>query len=585
MTEQQGISGSALLAGRLAVGVAQGAALYLLFNMLEGTPLPFTRTWPFTALVLASGLLPFAWLASFGTMRSATLGAWSIGIVAVITVASHHAAWLDTSSTGGSENLALFFPLAAALFIGHHLVSAADRDRRLIAGYASYFDMGWKDGVQLALCLAFLGAFWLLLWLGASLFELIGITLIRDIITERPFVFLASSTVFALAVHITDTRMSLVIGARTIALILLSWLLPLLTLFAWGFLASLFATGLAPLWATGSATALLVTAGAALVILINANYQDGSDERLPPGILKLSVRAAALALLPIAGLAFYSIWLRVDQYGLTPERAIGLAIVFVGAIYAAGYALAALWPGRWMQPLQTTNILAAFAWVGLIVGMLTPIASPARLSVNDQVSRLLAGVVPTDTFDYDLLRFNTGRYGMDALERLAADRSSPERIVIADGAAAALKRTTPDRRPDPNAMTPEALRAGITVFPEGSTLPASILTQDWRGKGPNPLESCVQSASKPPGCQALIADIDADGKPDVLLRDDAYSIAVYGESTDGTWVQRGTYLTGRCGAPAFDFSSPGVSLAPARPSPLELDVGGKRFQLTPACSP
>ena len=585
MTERNDTSGATLLAIRLALGLAQGAALYVLLNMLEGTPLPFTRTWPFTALVLSAALLPFVWLAAFGTMRHATLAGWSLGIVAIIVMASHHAAWLDTAVPKATSNLELFFPLAAALFIGHHLVAAAERDRRLVARYASYFDVGWKDGVQLALCLAFLGTFWLLLWLGSSLFELIGITLIRDIITERPFAFLASSTVFALAVHITDTRMSLVIGARTIALILLSWLLPLLALFAWGFLASLFATGLAPLWATGSATALLVTAGAALVILINANYQDGSDERLPPGVLRLSVRAAALALLPIAALAFYSVWLRVDQYGLTPERAIGLAIVGVGGIYAAGYALAALWPGRWMQPLQPTNVLAAFAWVGLIVGMLTPIASPARLSVNDQVSRLLAGATTGDTFDYDLLRFNTGQYGMDALARLAADRTSPERIAIADAAAAALKRTMPLSRPVANTLTPEALRAGITVFPAGSTLPATMLTQNWRTTGSNPLEACVQAASKPPGCQALLADIDADGKPDVLLREGPYSITVYGESAEGTWVQRGTYVTGQCGAPAFDFSSPDVSLLPPKPSPLELDVAGRRFQLTPACNP
>jgi hypothetical protein len=584
MSNSHDTLGTTLLASRLAIGLAQGAALYFLLDMLDGKQLAFTRTWPYTAMVLTAGLLPFAWLAAVGSMRATTLIAWTVGIVATTIAASHHAAWLE-GHAGSSENLALLFPLAAALFIGHHLVAAADRDRRLVATYASYFDIGWKDGVQLALCLAFLGAFWLLLWLGASLFELINITFIRELITERPFVFLASSTVFALAVHITDTRMSLVIGARTIALILLSWLLPLLALFAWAFLASLFFTGLAPLWATGRATALLVTAGAALVILINANYQDGDEERLPPGILKLSVRAAALALVPIAGLAFYSIWLRVGQYGLTPERIVGLAIVGVGCIYAAGYALAALWPGRWMQPLQASNILAAFAWVGLIVGMLTPIASPARLSVDDQVNRLLAGTTKPDTFDFDLLRFNTGAYGLEALNRLSADRTSPQHILIADAAAAALKRTEPTPSPSEDAMTADTLRAGINVFPAGSSLPDSLLAQNWSAKGANPLENCVRNATKPPGCQALLADLDADGRIDVLLRESQWSIMALGQDDSGKWVERGTFVTGQCNAPAFDFSSPGVSLAPPRPSPLELDVNGRRFQFTPACTP
>ena len=587
MSGQQETSGTSILGLRLAIGLAQGASLYVLLEMLQGTPDPFTKTWIYAALVLTAGLLPFVWLASVSTMRTLPLAVWSIGIIATIVAMSHHAAWLNTSENG-DDTLSLFFPLAAAIFIGHHLVAAADRDRRLFANYATYFDLGWKDGVQLVLCLAFLAAFWLLLWLGASLFELIGITFIRELITERPFGFLASAAVFALAVHITDTRMSLVIGARTIALILLSWLLPLLALFAWAFLASLFFTGLAPLWATGSATALLVTAGAALVILINANYQDGDDERLPPGVLRLSVRAAALALLPIAALAFYSVWLRVSQYGLTPERVAGLAIVGVGAIYAAGYAVAALWPGRWMQPLQPTNIAAAFAWVALIVGMLTPLADPARLSVNDQVRRLVAGAIEPAKFDYDLLRFNTGRYGLEALDRLAADRSSPLRIDIADRAVEARKRTTPRLQSSTETLTADAIRAGTKVFPAGSTLPESFVTQDWSKQGFSPVENCVKTAPKPEGCQALLADFDGDGNVDILLRENQFSITAFAQDPAGKWIQRGTFVTGQCGATPltpFDFSSPGVSFMPPRQRPLELDVNGKRYQMTEACNP
>ncbi|MBU6156104.1 MAG: DUF4153 domain-containing protein [Alphaproteobacteria bacterium] len=584
MSAQPHRADTTILGLRLAIGLAQGAALYVLLEMLEGTPQPFTKTWLYAALVIAAGLLPFVWLAAIASMRMITLGIWSLGIIATIIATSTHAAWLDTSDNA-TDKLGLFFPLAAAVFIGHHLIAAADHDRKPLANYATYFDLGWKDGVQLVLCLAFLAAFWLLLWLGASLFELIGITAIRDLITERPFAFLASAAVFALAVHITDTRMSLVIGARTIALILLSWLLPLLALFAWAFLASLFFTGLAPLWATGRATALLVTAGAALVILINANYQDGDDERSPPGILKLAVRAAALALVPIAILAFYSVWLRVGQYGLTPERVAGLAIVGVGAIYATGYAVAALWPGRWMQPLQPANVAAAFAWIALIIGMLTPIADPARLSVDNQVNRLLSGAVTPDKFDFDALRFDTYRYGREALERLAADRSSPFRIDIADRAAEALKRTARKSRPAEDRLTADALRAGVTVFPAGSTLPDSLLSEDWSGRASNPLENCVRNAIKPPGCQALLGDLDNDGRTDVLLRENAWSIIALGQDANGKWVERGTFVTGQCNAPYFDFSTPGVSLAPPRPAPLELDVNGKRFQMTPACNP
>src|SRR5579862_9521094 len=47
-----------------------------------------------------------------------------------------------------------------------------------------YFDISWNLGVQVALALLFVGALWLLLWLGASLFELIKIDVLRELIKK-----------------------------------------------------------------------------------------------------------------------------------------------------------------------------------------------------------------------------------------------------------------------------------------------------------------------------------------------------------------------------------------------------------------
>ena len=73
------------------------------------------------------------------------------------------------------------------------------------------------------------------------------------------------------------------------------------SLIAAGFLASLPFTGLEPLWKTKAATALLLTAAAHLIVLINAAYQDGEDA--PPLILKWAARIAGLLLIPIGLLA------------------------------------------------------------------------------------------------------------------------------------------------------------------------------------------------------------------------------------------------------------------------------------------
>lgn len=581
MNTQNHEATTSTLTARLAIGVLQGTALYVLTEMAQFSKLEFTKTWMFSALWLAAALLPFIWLASIGSMRRTTLAVWTIAITTLIVATASHASW-RLPQVAGQDHMWLALPLTVLLFIGHHLVAAADADGKPVANYASYFDIGWKNGVQLGLSLAFVGAFWLLLLLGAGLFELLNISLISEIISKAPFISLASCVVFATAVHITDVRVSLITGARTMALILLSWLLPLMALFAIAFLVTLVFTGLTPLWATGQATPMLITAGAVLVVLVNAAYQDGDEERTPGTILKLAVRLASLALVPVALISFYSVWLRVEQYGLTPDRVIALAFATVGSIYAVGYAVAALWPGRWMQPLQLTNIIAAVAWVAVVASMLTPLADPYRLSVENQVNRLKSGRTTLAKFDFDFLKFDAGRYGELALAALANDKASPTVSVAAEAAMKRMGRVTDTVKVAPP-MTPDELRAGIKVFPAGATLPASFLQQEWKDVPESPIQ-CVRYISPPVGCQARLEDVDRDNRPEVLLRKSNYEVQVYRETAGSIWVYSGKFLTSDCDTSnPLDFATSAIGIA--QPGVNDLEFNGRRHRLVDACPP
>jgi hypothetical protein len=98
-------------------------------------------------------------------------------------------------------------------------------------------------GVQLALSIGFAGAFWLLLFLGAALFKVIGLTFLGDLIQKTWFAFPLTGLAFATAVQLTDVRDGLIRGVRAVALMLLSWLLLVMTVLAAGFLAALPFTG------------------------------------------------------------------------------------------------------------------------------------------------------------------------------------------------------------------------------------------------------------------------------------------------------------------------------------------------------
>ena len=292
-----GRTGSPLLAmARLAIGVVQGATLWWLYRSARE---PLAMVWPatqpefFGPLAMILVMVPVLLLAGVGRMRWPVLLAWAVAATAFLGLLGWHGVASQGSGEYGPGRYPPFLPwpmplfAATALFIGHHLVLPADLERKWIAAFPTYFDTAWKAGVQLALSIGFTGAFWLLLFLGAALFNVIGLEFLGDLIAKDWFSIPVTTVVFATAVHLTDVRDGLIRGVRSVVLMLLSWLLLLMTVLAAGFLAALPFTGLDGLWETGSATALVLSAAAALIILINTAYQDGRADNLPPAILRV----------------------------------------------------------------------------------------------------------------------------------------------------------------------------------------------------------------------------------------------------------------------------------------------------------
>lgn len=549
---------------RLAVGLAQGLAFYGLFKAADDD------WWKdHQAVFYAAGLIitftPLILLAGFGHLRRLTLVVWTLAAAAVLAgvgayAGSNFVARTDDYGPRGPDS-ALMLASGMAVFIAHHLVQGWDQERRLAARYATYFDTAWKHGVQLLLALAFTGVFWAMLWLGAELFSLIGIKAVKELLRKEWFHDPAIGLAFAAAVHLTDVRAALTKGARTLGLTLLAWLTPIMALIAAAFLVALPFTGLTPLWDTKAAAAVLLGASAVLILLVNACYQDG--EREPHLALRWAARIAALALTPLTALAAYAIWLRIGQYGLTPERVMGSALALLSAGYAIGYGLAAVLPGAWMKPLERTNVANPYLALVLFLAIFTPIADPTRLSVDDQVARLRHGKVTADRFDFDFLRFEAGRYGMDALKRLKGSHDA----AVAKGADIALKRDQPLPK-NYGAYSPDSdARKKINIYPAGTALPADFESQT------RAVNECMDA------CDAVLADLDGDGADEVLLNR-GLSTYVYGRDPARGWLKVGELAPVGC-KPAMDALKAG-RFALAQPSKWrDLEAGGVRLSLQP----
>src|SRR6202034_120999 len=118
----------------------------------------------------------------------------------------------------------LFLFGGAGLFIAQAVVVGGHTDDRFRASYPTHFDTAWKIALQSALAGLFVGAFWLLLWLGAGLFQLIKLDFFQRLIRHEWFSIPVTAMAVAGALHLTDIRPVLVRGARTLLLTLLSWL-------------------------------------------------------------------------------------------------------------------------------------------------------------------------------------------------------------------------------------------------------------------------------------------------------------------------------------------------------------------------
>ncbi len=560
---------------RLAIGLAQGLVCYALFELKAVGHNEFT-----TGVGLAAVLAPLILLADLRTTPWRPMLIWFGAAGATVFSLGVWSFYRDAGA-GGSEQ---GFPFMAAwacavlLFIAHHLIVAAILARRWIAPYVEYFDMAWRHAVQLALSLAFVGVFWLVMVLGAALFKLIGIDGLQTLIGKDWFNTPVSFLMFAAAVHISDMRAALVLGIRTIILTLLGYLLPLVVVLAAAFLGALPFTGLHALGAANSAAAILLGVTSVLTIFLNAVYQDGAAERQPPAVLRWALRLSPFLLLILVPLAAYELVGRVMAHGWTPERVTAMACIVAGAAHMGGYVWASLSPGRPMARLEIVNVLSAALVVVVMLALLSPVADPARVSVDSQLAALSQGKVTPQAFDYEFLGQRSARFGREALERLY--HSANPQIAV----RAKATRVWWNNALAPTTLTAADISQRIKVFPAGQTLPLGLISAFPKVTDSFSDPSCLTGAGD---CTVRLVDLDHDGQPEAIVAgpSEAGQIAaiVFKAQGPSHWAVIGALLTQGCGGIGPAFLTGRIAAAAPAFDDVLIDGARLRFSTDQPC--
>jgi len=577
---------------RILLGLIQGLVLALLHNASKVHGWPATAPLAFGPLVLAASFVPLTLISGLGHLDRRRLVSWGGCAALLLAALAGYDAWrvadlpLWNNAPGvvgrtpfPSWRLWLF--AAAGFFIAHTLVLAAARDGRRVAAYTTYFDTAWKLGVQLAFSGLFTGIAWLMLVLGAQLFELVKLDFLSKLLKESWFAIPVTTFAFACALHLTDVRPAIVRGIRGLLLVLLSWLLPVTVLLIGGFLATLPFTGLAPLWNTRHAASVLLAAAATFVLLINAAWQQGEDEHAVARIVRLAARGAALLVAPLVLIAIYGLFLRVRDYGWSPDRIDAAACMLVAACYAAGYFRAGLRPG-WLPLLARVNIGTTFVTLGVLLALFSPLLDPARVSVASQVARLASGQVKPDAFDFDFLRFGSQRFGRAALDRLER-MPGPDADNVRRRIAAMRRKTHRWEQENEGSVTLD-LAANLHVHPEGARLPDTFVRTDWTDNQQevNVYPSCLYVPDR--DCDVVLLDVTGDGKPEVLVFDrTAHPVSYLGlaleEDARGHWSALARVSTADPVCPEVGTALAAGKVGTTAPLLTDLLVGGVRAQL------
>ncbi len=304
--------------------------------------------------------------------------------------------------------------------------------------YPQVHDRAWMNVVLWFACWLFAGIVFLLGQLVAELFGLIGIKFVREMMDKSWFIALLMGGAFGAASGLLRDRESLLITLQLVIRRVLSVLGPVLAIALVVFLLALPFTGLDALWsATRSTTPIILSCIAGALTLANAAIGDSREDEAQVRILLWTALALGVVILPLAIIAAISTGLRIGQYGLTPERL--WAVVFVGTALAfgAGYLFVIVRRrADWFAGIRPLNLRLAAVLCVVALLLATPLADFGAWSTRSQIARLESGEVSVEKFDWAALRFEFGKPGVEALERLSKTGKTPE---IRKAAAKAIK--------------------------------------------------------------------------------------------------------------------------------------------------
>jgi len=352
-------------------------------------------------------------------------------VVSLIPDGTDHGDMLRLTTWGFSLFAIAYICVA---FLQAYQDGAAKPEEEVRFPYAKLFESSWSNVFVGAVALLFAGLLWAILGLWGGLFSVIGIEVFADLFHSAPFRIVASFGSFGVGLALARDNQKVISALRSIAIAISRTLLPVAATVALLFLCALPFTGLQELWDTGYASSLILALLALIVLFTNAAYSSGEEFAATSRWVRGTMGVALLAAPAFALIAAHALWLRVDQYGFTPQRVWAAFFIFLACLYSFGYVLSLLSrSGKGAHGIERVNVASSVLVVTLLLGLHLPLLDPLRISALSQLNRAFSDRATLDEIDVDAIRFRLGHYGERALSTLLdlRDEALTERILAA----------------------------------------------------------------------------------------------------------------------------------------------------------
>ncbi|MCB2136012.1 MAG: DUF4153 domain-containing protein [Rhodobacteraceae bacterium] len=453
---------------RAGLGALAGLGLWAVGERWDDTLTPAILFLTMLALVFSS---TFLLLFERGHFRPAVLGALGIALpVALLT------AWASLRYNTPIGLVRSGYPLVAAFLMAALPVPfliAARRPDGDWRHYPTLFTVSWALVLKSLASMIFVGIVLAVLALGGELLRLVDIRLLEQLMREDIAVLLINGAAFGIGLAMLEELVDLQVPRLVLRLLRL--LLPVTAVLVVLFLLGLPFRGLSALFGGRSTAAVLMAIAIGAIGLISVAAAEDDGEAVKGRTLGLSARALAALLPVVAVLAGWAIWLRVAEYGWTPDRIAAATGAVIVAGYGVFYGWMALRGGDWLAGIRQANVGMALALVAIAALWLSPLLDTGGISVKSQVARFDPGKDKLEDLPvYELLN-EWGPGGPVALDGLIAALPEAEAKRLGDAVATAGQ----DRYDLRRILTREArgqefaeLSAKAIIRPEGASLPA-----------------------------------------------------------------------------------------------------------------